>query len=205
MIEAEISPRTTRRPSASVVPPPMRERLPQGGRTATRPVDMSASIGYVAAPLHKPVVQPRITVKPRPAHPGLRLEKSERRLMSFAIGITGLICVLLVAYLAVYANLTRLGIEDSQARMLERSLQVDNDRLRLEYAELRSPERVSAAAVAQKMSTSGTVVDYINPKQLETVAADSQQQPIDTQATDGRTKVAYNGTANESSSATGAF
>ena len=95
-----------------------------------------------------------------------RLARSEMRLMGLATACTGLVCALLLLYLAAYANVTQLGIQQAQARTQLRQNQIRSELLQAERNSLESPQRIVAAATAQGMTPRGaTPVDYVTTKQ----------------------------------------
>ncbi len=100
----------------------------------------------------------------RPAAPARqsRLGRSEMRLMGVATTCTAVVCGLLLLYLAAYAHVTRLGIDQSQARAHLRDNRLRNEMLRAERDRLQSPQHVISAATAQGMTPRGaTPVEYI--------------------------------------------
>lgn len=91
--------------------------------------------------------------------------------MAIAVVCTAVLCGLLVLYLAAYARVTLLGIDQSQARTLLRQKRLENQTLRAERDRLESPNHVLAAAAAQGMTRTKTPVIYITPDQ-DRVAVD---------------------------------
>ena len=123
-------------------------------------------------------------VRPSAARPQSRLARSEMRLMGVATTSTAIVCALLLLYLAAYAHVTQLGIEQAQARVQLRRNQVQNEMLQSERDRLESPQRVIAAATAGGMTPRGAApVNYIpacaaQPKQAQEgtkIAADWEQ------------------------------
>ena len=91
-----------------------------------------------------------------------RLSRSEMRLMGLAMTCTAVVCALLLLYLAAYAHVTQLGIEQSQARGQLRQNQNRNEMLQAERNSLESPQRIVAAAAAQGMMPRGaTPINYV--------------------------------------------
>ena len=103
-----------------------------------------------------------------------RLERSEMRLVGYATTCTGVVCGLLLLYLAAYAHVTQLGIDQAQARSALRASRLKNEMLRAERDHLQSPQRVVAAALALGMAPRGeTPVTYVTPpRRLGARAAD---------------------------------
>ena len=102
---------------------------------------------------------------PRPAsavRPN-RLGRSEMRLMGLASVCTAVVCGLLLLYLAAYAHVTRLGIDQANARgQLRRNL-MQNEMLQAERDRLQSPHRVIAAATALGMTERGSApIEYLS-------------------------------------------
>ena len=71
-------------------------------------------------------------------------------------------CGALVLYLCSYAHISSLGMREAQARVQLRQMQADNQTLLAEYATLRSPARISAAAVAMNMQNNPQSITYID-------------------------------------------
>ncbi len=91
-----------------------------------------------------------------------RLARSEMRLMGLATACTAIVCALLLLYLAAYAHVTQLGIDQAQARTQLRQNQLRNALLQTERNSLESPQRIAAAAARQKMVPRGaTPVNYV--------------------------------------------
>ena len=92
-----------------------------------------------------------------------RLGRSEMRLMGLASVCTAVVCSLLLLYLAAYAHVTRLGIDQANARgQLRRNL-MQNEMLQAERDRLQSPPRVVAAAMALGMTERGSVpIEYLS-------------------------------------------
>jgi len=107
---------------------------------------------------------PRLLPRPAPlpvAAPS-RLARSEARLMGIAVTSAVVVCALIVIYLAAYAHVTLLGIDQARARVQLRQDQQRNETLRATRDYLQSPDRVAAAATALGMTTRGdTPVQYI--------------------------------------------
>ncbi len=110
-----------------------------------------------------------LDIPPRPtpvARPN-RLGRSEMRLMGLATVCTAVVCGLLLLYLAAYAHVTRLGIDQANARAQLRQSRLENEMLQEERDRLQSPQRVIAAATAMGMTTRGsTPVEYLSASSL---------------------------------------
>ena len=103
------------------------------------------------------------TRRPLPSARSSRLGRSEMRLMGLATICTAVACALLLLYLAAYAQVTRLGIDQAQARTQLRQFQIRNELLEAERNALESPQRIDAAAAAAGMVPRGsTPVDYVS-------------------------------------------
>jgi len=104
-----------------------------------------------------PAARPASAVRPN------RLGRSEMRLMGLASVCTAVVCGLLLLYLAAYAQVTRLGIAQANARgQLRRNL-MQNEMLQAERDRLQSPHRVIAAAMALGMTERGSVpIEYLS-------------------------------------------
>ena len=93
-----------------------------------------------------------------------RLGRSEMRLMGLASACTTVVCGLLLLYLAAYAHVTRLGIDQANARVQLRRNLMQNEMLQAERDRLQSPPRVVAAAMALGMTERGSVpIEYLSP------------------------------------------
>jgi len=102
---------------------------------------------------------PRPAASPR----ARRMGRAEMRLMGMATTCTAVVCGLLLVYLAAYARVTRLGIDQAEAHTLLVRRQLQNEMLRAERDRLQSPQRVVAAATALGMTPRGaTRVNYIS-------------------------------------------
>ena len=105
-----------------------------------------------------------------------RLNRSEMRLMGFATACTAVVCALLLLYLAAYAHVTQLGIEQAHARGQLHQNQLRSELLQAERNSLESPQRIVAAAVAQGMTPRGaTPVNYVAAAQTGAAHSDMKQ------------------------------
>lgn len=150
------------------LPPPSnpRTRRPDAApRPVTRTTRMPRTVGSAAlAPERVPAAAPEpIRRSPRldrAAH--ARLARSEMRLMGLATICTAIVCGLLLLYLAAYAQVTRLGIAQADARVSLRQNRLQNEMLRAERDHLQSPATVIARATALGMTPrAGGRVDYL--------------------------------------------
>ena len=94
-----------------------------------------------------------------------RLGRSEMRLMGLATTCTAIVCGLLLLYLAAYAQVSRLGYDQAQARTQLRQNQLENESLRAERDRLQSRRLVLREAAALGMTPRGaTPIRYINAR-----------------------------------------
>ena len=108
-----------------------------------------------------------------------RLGRSEMRLMGLATASTAVVCALLLLYLAAYAHVTQLGIQQSQARVQLRQNQIRNELLQAERNSLESPQRIVAAAAAQGMTPRGaTPIDYVAAQPAAVPQATTQYEAV---------------------------
>ncbi|MGI4787391.1 MAG: hypothetical protein ACRYFS_00930 [Janthinobacterium lividum] len=133
---------------------------------AARPVNAPRTAGQNAAGRGQAAVRKHEEAepirRPLPSARQSRLGRSEMRLMGLATACTALVCAMLLLYLAAYAHVTQLGIEQAQARGQLRQNQIRNELLKAERNTLESPQRIVAAATMQGMTPRGaTPVDYI--------------------------------------------
>ena len=91
------------------------------------------------------------------------MARSEARLLTAAIAFTVVVCGLLVIYLAAYARVTLLGIDQAQARTSLRAKSLQNETLKAQLADLGSPTRIKAYAVKMKLTKDARRTDYIKP------------------------------------------
>ncbi len=167
-----------RRPSSSAQP----ERL------HARPRRGPALVAPVRENIHE---EP-----PRRALPSARsnrLSRSEMRLMGIATVCTAVVCALLLLYLAAYAQVTQLGIAQAGARAELRHNQMRRQLLEAECNALESPQRITAAAVAEGMVPRGqTPVNYIaappHAKVAQEKAEETQEASAQGNSTGGTTK-----------------
>jgi cell division protein FtsL len=149
------------RPEARSNVRPLAERTAGAARTARR--EQAAREWEPAA---REVVSAEPIRRALPSARQSRLARSEMRLMGLATACTGIVCALLLLYLAAYAHVTQLGIEQAQARGQLRQNQVRSELLQAERNSLESPQRIIAAAMAQGMTArGGTPVNYITANQ----------------------------------------
>lgn len=110
-----------------------------------------------ALPAARPAVRPASRRSKRN-----RLVRSEARLLTVAVSATALMCAVLLVYLAAYAHVTQLGLEQSQAKAELHAAQQENDRLQAQFTILQSPRRVAAAAQKLGMTLGGRPATYIS-------------------------------------------
>jgi hypothetical protein len=108
-----------------------------------------------AAPVHPGRAVPRPAVPRRASRRGIvlsRLARSEARMLTVAVAVATLMCVTLVIYLAAYAHVTWLGLEQSAAhRQLSREISI-NHRLQVEQANLQDRGRIVTEALKMHMA-----------------------------------------------------
>lgn len=115
----------------------------------------SARAARVAAP--SPVQTSRRPSAPAPG----RLARSEARLLALAVTGTIVVCGLLVLYLAAYAHVSDLGMEQSRRQREWRAARQQNELLRARLAVLQNPKSIARAARAQGMAQGASRVDYL--------------------------------------------
>ena len=92
-----------------------------------------------------------------------RMTRSEARLLTWTVSSATIVCGLLVLYLAAYAHLTLLGIEQAKAQHDFREKWQTNQMLRAQVASLKNPDRIAAKAVRLGLTKDSKRVDYITP------------------------------------------
>ncbi len=122
-----------------------------------------------------------------------RLSRSEMRLMGIATVCTAIVCALLLLYLAAYAQVTQLGIAQSEARKDLRHNQMRRQLLEAERNSLESPQRIEAAAAAEGMTPRGrTPVNYIaalpKARSVQEETQETQEANAQGNSTGGTTK-----------------
>ena len=148
----------TRRSSLSARPD---ARRPAPGRFSSRSQAQ-------AAPARERVAAEEPGRRALPSARSSRLGRSEMRLMGAATVCTAVVCALLLLYLAAYAQVTQLGIEQAAARTVLHRNQMRRQLLEAERNTLESPQRITAAAIAQGMAPRGrTPVDYVAARPAE--------------------------------------
>ena len=162
-------------------PPNSRTRRPDDvPRPVTRTTRTPRTYGNAALapervpPAAAPETSRRTPRSDRAAH--ARLARSEMRLMGLATVCTAVVCGLLLLYLAAYAQVTRLGIAQAEARVTLRQNRLQNEMLRAERDRLQSPASVIARATALGMTPRGASrVDYlpVTPKIAATAGTDA--------------------------------
>jgi hypothetical protein len=106
-----------------------------------------------------------------------RLARSEARLLAVVLIVTALACGSLVFYLAAYAQVASLGIQQSAARVKLRQIRMDGEVLRAQCERAASPDIIRAAAANMGMTSSPTRIAYVEvggqPLSLEAAAGTS--------------------------------
>ena len=172
------SPRT-RRSSLSARP---ETRLPAQGRFSSRSQAQTA-------PAREQSAAEEPGRRALPSARSSRLGRSEMRLMGVATTCTVVACALLLLYLAAYAQVTQLGIEQSAARRVLHQNQMHRLLLEAERNTLESPQHITAAAIAQGMVPRGrTPVDYIAARNKNAQEANTQEASTQGNSTGGTTK-----------------
>ena len=82
-------------------------------------------------------------------------------MLSVALACTVTVCCLLVVYLAAYAHVDQLGINQATMRSKLHQERMDNEILKAEYAALRDPNRIAAFAANLQMVRGAQHVVYI--------------------------------------------
>lgn len=135
-------------------------------RMAARPASR-ASLTADSPPTARPSQRASSDTSVRPDRAakaaGNRLSRSEARLLTMAISCTVVVCTLLVLYLAAYAHVALLGIDQAKMRTQLREKRLQNEMYRAQVADLQNPDRVAAAATALGLTREHKRVDYIAP------------------------------------------
>lgn len=155
MLDTRTPTLSTRTRRLDAAPRPLGDRSESGARASSR-ARTAAYGNAVEAP------RPDVSPAPRSRRRAGRAGRSEMRLMGAATACTAVVCGLLLLYLAAYAHVTRLGIDQAQARVRLRQTQLRNEMLRAQCDGLQSPQRILTAAQAQGMTPRGSVpINYI--------------------------------------------
>ncbi len=101
-----------------------------------------------------------------------RMARSEGRLLTFAVAATTLMCAVLVIYLAAYAHVSQLGLDQARARVALRQARLDNDILQAKLARLQSPSRIAAAAHGLGMTADTRPATYLSAQDTAAQTAD---------------------------------
>jgi len=107
-----------------------------------------------------------------------RLARSEARLLALAVTATALMCAVLVVYLAAYARVQQIGLEQTQALSERHRLTLEHDQLQKQLADLQCPARVARAAQAQGMTQGGVAAKYINASDGAAQTADGRELQV---------------------------
>jgi len=133
-------------------------------RTSARPLPASSPRPGASTPSARPVPAPILSRPRRRAAPlPDRMARSEARLLTMAVTCTAVVCALLVLYLAAYAHITSLGINQAQMRTALRQKRLENETLKATLAGLQNPDHVAAFALAKGMTRDPRRIDYIAP------------------------------------------
>ncbi len=133
-------------------------------RTSARPLPASSPRPGTRAPSARPAAAPGpARARRRAARLPDRMARSEARLLTMAVTCTVLVCTLLVLYLAAYAHITSLGINQAQMRTVLRQKRLENETLKATLAGLQNPDHVAAFALAKGMTRDPRRIDYIAP------------------------------------------
>lgn len=133
-------------------------------RTAARPLPASSPRPGASTLSARPAPAP-IHSRPRRRAAQLpdRMARSEARLLTMAVTCTAVVCALLVLYLAAYAHIASLGINQAQMRTALRQKRLENETLKATLAGLQNPDHVAAFALAKGMTRDPRRIDYIAP------------------------------------------
>lgn len=151
---SSLSPRYSGRAAASPLAAPGRERTAAG-----RPASSAMPRIRTVSPANRE--SGRLRGTRRAASYDDRLARNETRLVGLAVASTSLFCFLLVVYLAAYANVTSLGIQQAQVTKALRGARQQNEILRAELAAARSPQHIVASAQMQGMVPSTGRACYV--------------------------------------------
>jgi cell division protein FtsL len=142
----------TRIPSSSLSPTlPRRSAATQSRRRSSGAASAFSTTAYVRPdrtiprpPTSRPTARRTVAQS--------RMARSEARMLALAVAVTTLMCGVLVIYLAAYAHVTWLGMEQAQAREQLTLAIRENHRLQMNLADLKDPAHIIAAAKAQGMT-----------------------------------------------------
>lgn len=107
----------------------------------------------------------------RPTYQETRLERSEHRLFIVSSGSCVAVVLAFVVYITAYSTLNYVSIQNNKETHLLANLRSQNEQLRVEYAQLRSPQKVSAEAISSGLIQRVGAVDYISPITQPTLTA----------------------------------
>jgi cell division protein FtsL len=105
----------------------------------------------------------------------LRMSRNETRLLTTIICCALALSSLLVVYLAAYARVTMLGIDQAQMRSVLRQKRQNNETLRAQLADLQSPDRIAAGAARLGLTRDAKRTDYIKPPSPQAQTADAYE------------------------------
>lgn len=176
MLETRLPPPTSRTRRPDVAPRPVTR--------TTRTLGSAALAPERVPPAAAPEPSRRTPRADRAAR--ARLARSEMRLMGLATICTAIVCGLLLVYLAAYAQVTKLGIAQAEARVTLRQNRLQNEMLRAERDRLQSPASVIARATALGMTPRGASrVDYLPVTPKIAAAADTEDNNAEGDGTQG--------------------
>lgn len=163
-------------------------------RTSARPLPAASTRPHAQVPSARPSPASVPSHSPRPSRSPRRgkalpdrMARSEARLLTMAVTCTAVVCALLVLYLAAYAHIASLGINQSQMRTALRQKRLDNETLKATLAGLRNPDHVAAFALAKGMTRDPRRIDYIAPPPpAPRLARASSASPLDDISASGR-------------------
>ena len=164
-------------------------------RTSARPLPAASPRPGTPAPSKRPASSPAPARTPRRgrALPD-RMARSEARLLTMAVTCTAVVCALLVLYLAAYAHITSLGINQAAMRTALRQKRLENETLKATLAGLQNPDHVAAFALAKGMTRDPRRIDYIAPPPpASPVASAASPSSFDDNAATDRPQVANSG------------
>lgn len=137
----------------------------------------------------------------RPLSAAERMAKSEARLVTMAVACVVIVCGLLVVYLAAYAHITLLGIDQAQMRTSLKQKRNENETLKATLAALQSPDHVTAAALAMGMTCDHRHTYYIAPSATNTLARTAANSHSNSPAAQSGPQVANSGPTDNDNSA----
>jgi cell division protein FtsL len=92
-----------------------------------------------------------------------RMVRSEARLLAWTVAAAVVVCSLLVVYVAAYARVSALNIEQNKMRAAYRAKWQENQLLKAQEANLKSPYRIDESAKRLGLVMSRQGAHYISP------------------------------------------